>query len=103
MNQHHQLENIEVEGTLLHITVDGDAYHIDLPQQSRRLRAAPMEALRHVEVSPSGYGLHWPEIDEDLSIDGLLGIRHEIPRAVAEARAAYGSSGYREPLQGAGA
>ena len=25
---------------------------------------------------PSGYGIHWPLIDEDLSIDGLLGIVH---------------------------
>jgi hypothetical protein len=22
-------------------------------------------------LSPSGYGIHWPDIDEDLSIDGL--------------------------------
>jgi hypothetical protein len=24
------------------------------------------------EVSPSGYGIHWPELDEDLSIDGMI-------------------------------
>jgi len=23
-------------------------------------------------VSPSGYGIHWPELDEDLSIDGMI-------------------------------
>jgi len=28
------------------------------------------------EISPSGYGIYWPLIDEDLSIDGLLGIVH---------------------------
>lgn len=28
------------------------------------------------EISPSGYGIHWPLIDEDISIDGLLGIVH---------------------------
>ncbi|MFZ4524578.1 MAG: DUF2442 domain-containing protein [Chlorobium sp.] len=26
------------------------------------------------EVSPSGYGIHWPLLDEDISIDALLGI-----------------------------
>jgi len=26
------------------------------------------------EISPSGYGIYWPLLDEDLSIDGLLGI-----------------------------
>ncbi|PKN21436.1 MAG: hypothetical protein CVU65_16870 [Deltaproteobacteria bacterium HGW-Deltaproteobacteria-22] len=25
-------------------------------------------------MSPSGYGIHWPELDEDLSVDGLLGL-----------------------------
>jgi len=30
-------------------------------------------------VSPSGYGIHWPELDEDLSVDGLIGIRHQSP------------------------
>ena len=28
------------------------------------------------EISPSGYGIHWSLIDEDLSIDGLLEIVH---------------------------
>jgi hypothetical protein len=23
-------------------------------------------------ISPANYGIHWPEIDEDLSIDGLI-------------------------------
>ncbi len=23
-------------------------------------------------ISPSGYGIHWPLIDEDLSINGIL-------------------------------
>ncbi len=26
------------------------------------------------EISPSGYGIHWLLLDEDLSIDGLLKI-----------------------------
>jgi len=28
------------------------------------------------EISPSGYGIHRPFLDEDISIDGLLGIAH---------------------------
>ena len=38
-----------------------------------------------IEVSPSGYGLHWPEVDEDLSIDGLTGVRHACALVGAEA------------------
>ena len=26
------------------------------------------------KVSPSGYGIHWPLIDEDLSFNGLIKI-----------------------------
>jgi len=44
---------------------------------SRLLKASQTERLRF-EVSPSGYGIHWPLIDEDLSIDGLLNI-HNAP------------------------
>jgi len=30
--------------------------------------------LNHIEISP--YGLHWPELDEDLSLEGLLAGDH---------------------------
>ncbi|HLP45614.1 MAG TPA: DUF2442 domain-containing protein, partial [Candidatus Kapabacteria bacterium] len=35
------------------------------------LNASPLER-NTFEISPSGYGVHWPVIDEDLSIPGLL-------------------------------
>ena len=34
-----------------------------------RLSRGTPEQLNHVEISP--YGLHWPELDEDLSFRGL--------------------------------
>lgn len=36
-------------------------------------------------LSPSGYGLHWPEVDEDLSVDGLIGTRHSRPMLAVHA------------------
>lgn len=33
--------------------------------------AAP-DALAEIEVSPTGYGLHWPRLDEDYSVSGLM-------------------------------
>ena len=54
-------------------------------QQSPRLAKATQAQLEQVEVSPSGYGLHWPALDEDLSVDGLIGVRHANPSIVAEA------------------
>jgi hypothetical protein len=37
-----------------------------------RLAGASSEALSNWEVIGAGYGLHWPELDEDLSTEGLL-------------------------------
>ena len=90
MNQHHIVKDVKVEGTTLYMIVDGVSYAVNLRDQSPRLRNASFASLGRVEVSASGYGLHWPEIDEDLSIDGLIGVGHELPRAVAERAAEYG-------------
>ena len=37
---------------------------------NRRLTAGTKEQLNNIEISP--YGLHWPDLDEDLSFRGLL-------------------------------
>jgi Protein of unknown function (DUF2442) len=37
-----------------------------------RLMQASVSAQQNWEVSGGGYGIHWPELDEDLSTDGLL-------------------------------
>ncbi len=36
------------------------------------LAKASWEARRNMELSPGGYGIHWPQLDEDLSVNGLL-------------------------------
>lgn len=33
---------------------------------------ATAEELADIEVSPGGYGLHWPKLDEDYSVPGLM-------------------------------
>jgi len=37
-----------------------------------RLSAAKSKQLRRYEISPSGYGIHWPDLDEDLSVYGFI-------------------------------
>lgn len=39
-----------------------------------RLEGKPPEQLAHIELSP--FGLHWPDLDEDLSIRGILAGRY---------------------------
>jgi hypothetical protein len=37
-----------------------------------RLHAASKAARQHFELLGDGEGIHWPEVDEDLSVAGLL-------------------------------
>ena len=39
-----------------------------------RLAGKGDDSLNRIEVSP--FGLHWPELDEDLSIEGILAGRY---------------------------
>jgi hypothetical protein len=39
-----------------------------------RLARGTEQQLRHIEISP--FGLHWPDLDEDLSFRGLLAGNH---------------------------
>ncbi|MEQ8434136.1 MAG: DUF2442 domain-containing protein [Oceanicaulis sp.] len=50
---------------------DGRTISAPLAWFPRLLNASPCE-LAAFEVAGGGYGLHWPKLDEDLSIDGLL-------------------------------
>jgi hypothetical protein len=43
-------------------------------KRNPRLEDQPPEQLGHVELSP--FGLHWPDLDEDLSIRGILAGDH---------------------------
>ena len=39
---------------------------------SWRLTNATREQRQHFEIIGSGQGVHWPELDEDLSAEGML-------------------------------
>lgn len=79
MRKLHLIEKVCIERRKLVLHVDGQIHTFNLSKISRRLaKASPVERGRF-EISPSGYGIHWPGIDEDLSVDALLGIRHNNP------------------------
>lgn len=42
------------------------------PALAQGLCDATDDELAEIEVSPGGYGLHWPRIDEDFSVPGLM-------------------------------
>jgi len=86
MNKVHEVTDVKVCAGKLYLSVDGRDYVFQLANVSQRLAAASEAESATLEVSPAGYGIHWPLLDEDLSIDGLLGIKHEVPRALAGAQ-----------------
>jgi hypothetical protein len=50
---------------------DGRTIAVPLAWYPRLAGATPAQRA-HWEVAGAGHGIHWPEIDEDLSTEGLL-------------------------------
>lgn len=72
MKKYHDVKSIRFEKNHLLLRVDGRDYRIDVRQYSKKLAAADERTKMNFEISPSGYGIHWPDLDEDLSIDGMI-------------------------------
>ena len=105
MKLHHRVTELVFSADRMNVTIDGQRYSCALAEISERLAKASAVERHRYEVSPAGYGIHWPLIDEDLSIDGLLKVAQmesteaarqtpmRRPMAVAEGRGTYGLPG----------
>ena len=51
--------------------MDGRRITVPLAWYPRLANATPAQRA-HWEISGGGYGVHWPEVDEDLSTEGML-------------------------------
>lgn len=51
--------------------LDGRSISVPLAWYSRLFTATP-EQREHWQAAGGGFGIHWPDIDEDLSVEGLL-------------------------------
>lgn len=76
MEQYHDVADVHFEDNILHVTIDGQTRMFDIHEISQVLLNAPEKDRQTCEISSSGYGIHWPLLDEDVSIDGLLGLVH---------------------------
>lgn len=54
------------------ITLDTGVEITFPPQIAEDLADAPPEQLSVIEITPSGLGLHWPNLDADLYVPALL-------------------------------
>lgn len=59
------------EDKLIVDLADGRSISVPLAWFPRLLHASSMER-ENWEIAGAGYGLHWPDIDEDLSVESLL-------------------------------
>ncbi len=77
MKKYHTIEKISFRGENLILKVDRKNYSFKISEISEKLTKASKIEKENYDISPSGYGIHWPLVDEDLSIDGLLEIKHK--------------------------
>ncbi|MFN8507245.1 MAG: DUF2442 domain-containing protein [Dehalococcoidia bacterium] len=79
------VKDVRVDSDTLTVDLrDGRTITVPLAWYPRLLHATPEQRARW-EVAGGGFGIHWPDIDEDLSTAGLLrgapASRHGTPAA----------------------
>jgi hypothetical protein len=68
----HQISEIRFDNKHMILEVDAKEIKVDLEFISPKLLVASDIERSLYKVSPSGYGIHWPLIDEDLSVNQLI-------------------------------
>jgi hypothetical protein len=83
-NDDPRITSIEVDDETISATLT-DGRKISVPLVwSWRLAGATPEQRRHFEIVGNGQGVHWPDVDEDISARGMLhGVPAKPPRQVA--------------------
>lgn len=67
------------EGRMIYLELT-DGRIIGFPaDRFRILSAAPDEKLKGVTVEVNGYALRWEELDEDLTVEGIVAGRFQLP------------------------
>ena len=68
----HIIESVKFDNNNIFLLIDGKEKKIALVDISKKLQSANDIQRQMFKISPSGYGIHWPLIDEDLSVDSIL-------------------------------
>ncbi|MDZ7361743.1 MAG: DUF2442 domain-containing protein [candidate division KSB1 bacterium] len=72
MEKLYNISDVSLKGYLLSFKVDGISVTCDLARISNVLAKASKEQVANMIVDPVGVGFHWPALDEDLSVNGIL-------------------------------
>jgi Protein of unknown function (DUF2442) len=74
-------EELLLQARVADVRCDADHLHVGLEDGRRisvplrwypRLAEATSAQRDRWEIAAAGFGIHWPDIDEDLSVEGLL-------------------------------
>ena len=68
----HSLKSIKFEGDFILLQIADKIYKKSLDKISLKLKSATDLERNSFKISPSGYGIHWYLIDEDLSVKGII-------------------------------
>ncbi|MCX6249782.1 MAG: DUF2442 domain-containing protein [Bacteroidetes bacterium] len=74
MEPAYKISKIYFEQENLVLILNDQKYYFKIIEISDKLAKADEKDRNNFQLSPSGYGIHWPGIDEDLSINGLLNL-----------------------------
>lgn len=67
-----RVRSVEIDDERLTVDLmDGRSIAVPLVWYPRLFEAS-LEQRQRWEIAGAGYGIHWPDIDEDLSTEGLL-------------------------------
>lgn len=67
-----RVKDVQISDDLLTVDlVDGRSISVPLAWYPRLLHASP-EQRQNWRMAGGGFGIHWPDLDEDLSTQGLL-------------------------------
>jgi len=72
MEKAYNITEIRFENDCLILKVDNQIFKLRLSDISDKLAKATDQERKDYKISPSGYGIHWKQLDEDLSINGML-------------------------------
>lgn len=67
-----RVAGVELTDDVLSVALkDGRTISVPLAWYPKLLKATPAQRCNW-EIAGGGYGIHWPDIDEDLNTEGLL-------------------------------
>ena len=69
---------ISFDNKYMYFNYAGIDYRVETEEASSKLANADNQYKMHFKLSPSGLGIYWPLMDEDLLFSGLLKIAKRI-------------------------